>query len=311
MMPRVNDTLRPLNSNLLYALHAILTSPTLTAAALMMARSQPAMSMALRRLRDHFGDELVLYGNPRRLTAMGEALRPRVGRLLREIDDTFNLSLDFDPATAQGTVSLTAPEPIELMYLSRVVPRLLRDAPGMEVRLLPFSYGSVGQMFERGLDVAVVPDTMVDPTLGSRTLFSHDLSALVWADHPVVGGNMPLDVYQHGRHVAVFETMERSLFAERMDDPLLASRKVVARTGHHAMLPHLIIGTDLIATTSSWLAQYYVTVLPVRTMTLPHKTRPSSLVAQWQQHRHDEPMIRWTIDKLVAALDWPRGDKWR
>lgn len=307
----MNDTLRPLNSNLLYALHAILNSPTLTGAALMMARSQPAMSMALRRLRDHFGDELVLYGKPRQLTAMGEALRPRVGRLLREIDDTFNLSLEFDPATARGTVSLTAPEPIELMYLSRVVPRLLQDAPGMEVRLLPFRYGSEKRMFDHELDVAVVPEAMVDPSLASRTLFSHDLSALVWADHPVQADDIPLDVYEQGRHVAVFETMERSLFPERMNDPLLASRRIVARTGHHAMLPHLIIGTDLIATTSSWLAQYYVTVLPVRTMALPRQQCPTSLVAQWQPHRQDEPLIRWIVATLVAALDWPRGDKWR
>lgn len=310
----MNDTLRtlrPLNSNLLYALHAILSSPTLTGAALVMARSQPAMSMALRQLRNHFGDELVLYGNPRRLTAIGEALRPRVARLLREIDDTFNLSLDFDPATARGTVSLTAPEPIELMYLSRVVPRLLQDAPGMEVRMLPFSYGSTERMFDQGVDVAVVPEAMVDPALGSRTLFSHSLSALVWADHREQAIGMPLEVYNQGRHVAVFEAMEQSLFDDQMDAPLLASRRIVARTGHHAMLPHLIIGTDLIATTSSWLAQYFATVLPVRTMSLPCEQRPSALVAQWQSHRRDEPLIRWVVDTLVAALDWPRGDKWR
>jgi DNA-binding transcriptional LysR family regulator len=307
----VNDTLRPLNSNLLYALHAILNSVTLTGAALMMARSQPAMSMALRRLRDHFDDELVLYGNPRRLTAMGEALRPRVARLLREIDDTFNLSLNFDPATATGTLSLTAPEPIELMYLSRVVPRMLEEAPGIEVRMLPFRYGAPQQLFDGGLDVAVVPEAMADPSLGSRTLFSHNLSALVWAEHPVQWPDMPLDVYEQGRHVAVFEEMERSLFAQEMDAPLLASRRIVARTGHHAMLPHLIIGTDWIATTSSWLAQYYTTVLPVRTMALPRQQRSSSLVAQWQPHRQNEPLICWTIAKLVAALDWPRGDKWR
>ncbi|MDE0880731.1 MAG: LysR family transcriptional regulator [Sphingomonas bacterium] len=307
----MNDTLRPLNVNSLYALHAILNSPTLTGAALMMARSQPAMSMALRRLREHFGDELVLYGKPRRLTAMGEALQPRVGRLLREIDDTFNLSLDFDPATARGAVSLTAPEPIELMYLSRVVPRLLQDAPGIEVRMLPFRYGSEKLMFEQGLDVAVVPEGMVDPSLASRTLFNHDLSALVWANHPVQASEMPLDVYEQGRHVAVFDAMERSLFAELMDDSLLASRRIVARTGLHAMLPHLIIGTDLIATTSSWLAQYYVTVLPLRTMALPRPRYSSSLVAQWQPHRQDEPLIRWIVATLIAALDWPRGDKWR
>lgn len=304
-------TLRPLNSNLLYALHAILEAPTLTAAASMMARSQPAMSMALRRLRDHFDDELVLYGQPRRLTALGEALRPRVGRLLREIEDTFNLSLDFDPATARCTVALTAPEPIELMYLSRVVSQMMANAPGVEVRLLPFDYGSSGQLFGRGADVAVVPGAMADPSLCGRALFDHDLSSFVWQDHPIRGWNMPRGVYEAGRHVAVFEEMERFLFPERMDEALLVQRRVVARTGRYAMLPHLVIGTDLIATTSSWLAQYYASVLPVRVMSLPITRRSSQLVAQWQPHRRDEPVIRWIVDMLVAALDWPRGDQWR
>lgn len=307
----MNDTLRPLNINLLYSLHAILTAPTLTGAALMMARSQPAMSMALRQLRNHFGDQLVLYGKSHGLTAMGEALRPRVGRLLREIDDTFNLKLDFEPATARGTVSLTAPEPVELMFLSRVVPRLLQDAPGIEVRLIPFLYSSAAKMFERGVDVAVVPAAIADPALGSRKLFDHSLSALVWKDHPTVSSDMSAEIYRQSRHVAVFKEMEQPLFPEGLDDELLASRRIVARTAHHAMLPYLIIGTDLIATTSSWLAQDLATALPVRALRLPVERRSSPIFAQWQLHRQDEPLIRWTIGKLVAALDWPRGNQWR
>lgn len=303
-------TLRPLNSNLLYALHAILEAPTLTAASLMMARSQPAMSMALRRLRDHFDDELVLYGHPRRLSALGEALRPRVARLLREIEDTFNLSLDFEPATAHCVVTLTAPEPIELMYLSRVVPRLMREAPNVEVRLLPFTYGSTERLFDRGVDVAVVPESMVAPTLASRTLFDHDLTGLVWRDHPI-GDTVTAAGYANARHVALFEEIERALFADRRDDPLLMRRRVVARTGHYAMLPQLVIGTDLIASTSSWLAQYYASIMPVRLVSLPIERRPAQLVAQWQPHRSQEPLINWILGLLVGALDWPRGDKWR
>ena len=63
--------LRRLNINLLYALDALLHEPSLTAAAHSIAISQPAMSMKLRQLRELFGDELVVFGERRQLTALG------------------------------------------------------------------------------------------------------------------------------------------------------------------------------------------------------------------------------------------------
>ena len=59
---RDQTRLRRLNINLLYALNALLHSPSLTAAAHSIALSQPALSAKLRQLREHFKDELVIYG---------------------------------------------------------------------------------------------------------------------------------------------------------------------------------------------------------------------------------------------------------
>lgn len=79
---------RCLNLNLLYSLDAILQAPTLTDAGRMISLTQSAMSMALRRLRDQFGDDLVVYGTgPKRLTAPCESLRPLTSRVLREAHD--------------------------------------------------------------------------------------------------------------------------------------------------------------------------------------------------------------------------------
>jgi DNA-binding transcriptional LysR family regulator len=296
--------LRRLNANLLYALYAVLEMPTLTEAAHKMALTQPAMSMSLRRLRDHFGDDLVIYGPNKQLTALGDALRPRVGRLLREIDDTFHLSLEFDPASAKGTVTLSAPEAIELMFLSQVVPRILLEAPGLEIQLLPFEYGSVGRLFERGVDVAIVPDAMADDGFCSRPLFDHDLTGLVCRNFPISGNQLSREDYLQGRHAALFDTIEQAMFALREPDDLLRQRNIVVRTGHYSMLPHLIINSDLIVTTSNWLAQYYAAVLPVRLVSLPVSCQPSTLVSQWQRHRMNDPKIRWVVETLFKSVYW-------
>ncbi|MQP66909.1 LysR family transcriptional regulator [Niveispirillum sp. SYP-B3756] len=298
--------LRRLNANLLYALYAVLEMPTLTEAAQKMALTQPAMSMALRRLRDHFGDELVIYGPTRQLTALGTALRPRVGRLLREIDDTFHLSLDFEPTQAKGSVILTAPEAIELLFLSVVVEKILQTAPGLDIQLIPFEYGRTDRLFERGADVAIVPVTMADGEFCSQPLFDHGLSGLVCRNFPIPtpGGNISRETYLAGRHAALFDTIDQAMFAMHEPDDLFRQRRIVVRTAHYSMLPRLVMNSDLIVTTSDWLAQYYANELPVKVVTLPVIKKPTTMVAQWQRHRMNEPKIRWIIDILFTSISW-------
>lgn len=294
--------LRRLNINLLYALDAVLRSPTLTAAAHAITLSQPAMSAKLRQLREHFGDELVVYGDGRRLTALGEALRARTGRLLREVDDTFNLTLDFDPATATQTVKIAAPEAIELMFLARVIPDLRARAPGLTIRMLPFLHGSTQRLFDAGVDLAIVPDAMVDPGLCAEPLFRHRLTGLVCSRHPYAGRVMPEEAYLAAQHAAVSEDVEKALFGEYDSGHVLARRHVAVRTSLYSMLPLLALNSDLVVTTSDWFAQHNASILPMTLVSLPFLNISSQAVAQWQPYRAREPMIQWLVEEL--KLGW-------
>lgn len=295
--------LRRLNLNLLYALDAILRGRTLTEAGRIVSLSQPAMSLALRKLREHFDDKLIVYSTSgRRLTALAEALQPRVARLLREADDTFGLTLEFDTATAHRTISIAAPEAIELLYLSQVAPAILREGPGLEIRLVPFDYRAPISMFEQGLDIAVVPESMLDPRLDCLRLFNHRLSCLVWDGHPTIGLTMTPAQYLSARHAAMFEQMEMSAALGGATSPMLSERRIVVRTGLYSALPNLIVGTDLIMTTNSWLAQYLAFHFELRSVPTPFSSTPIAIFAQWEPHRRSEPVIGWLIRQLEDAV---------
>jgi LysR family nod box-dependent transcriptional activator len=69
------------NLNLLVALDTLLHSQSLTDAAEKVNLTQSAMSMALKRLREHFNDELVIYSSgPQQFTPLAIALMPRSSR---------------------------------------------------------------------------------------------------------------------------------------------------------------------------------------------------------------------------------------
>ena len=300
--PRDRTQLRRLNTNLLYALDALLHSPSLTAAAHSIALSQPALSAKLRQLRDHFGDELVVYGDKRRLTALGEALLHRVGRVLREVDDTFNLTLDFDPATAEREITITAPEAIELMFVSRIIPDIRAAAPNIRINMAPFIHGSVQKLFDAGADVAIVPDVMADPSLCRQPLFEHSLSALVSRRHPMAGRRISQAEYLAARHAALSDEMEKALFGDYGPNDPRARRHIVARTSLNSMLPLLAVGSDLVVTTSGWFAQYNAAILPLTVVDLDFARPTSALIAQWQPYRGREPVIQWLVAELARGV---------
>lgn len=296
--------LRRLNLNLLHALGAILRAPTLTEAGRMISLSQPAMSMALRRLRDNFDDPLVVYGHGgRRLTALGEALAPRVMRIMREAGDVLDLRLAFDPATADRIFSIAVAQDIELMLLRIVVPRLLEQGPGLRFDLVPLGDGPVQSLFERGVDIAILPERMADPVLPMQRLFELSQSAIVCRDHPRFGVRMTASDYLDARHVALFEAMEHADHRAGHRD-ILTRRDVVVRTSSCAMLPALVERTDLVATMNAWLAQSYAATMPVRVVEVDATFPVTPMAAQWPSHLDGAPHIAWLIDALRDGVMW-------
>ena len=81
-------TLRTLDLNLLKVLDALIVQRNVTRAAQTLGRSQPALSNALRRLRDLLGDELFVRGaHGMVLTPRAQAMRQRSREVLALVEN--------------------------------------------------------------------------------------------------------------------------------------------------------------------------------------------------------------------------------
>jgi DNA-binding transcriptional LysR family regulator len=98
-----------LDLNLLVALDALLTEKSVSLAADRLCLSQSATSSALGRLRDYFGDELlVVRGRQMVLTARAESLVEPVRAVLEQVRSTIAVAPQFDPATADRQIRIMA-----------------------------------------------------------------------------------------------------------------------------------------------------------------------------------------------------------
>ncbi len=105
------------NLNLLVALDTLLHSHSLTDAAEKVCLTQSAMSMALKRLREHFNDELVIYSSgQQQFTPLATALMPRVRDVVLACRETIKFRQTFDPQEANDSFRIATTDLSELTF---------------------------------------------------------------------------------------------------------------------------------------------------------------------------------------------------
>ncbi|KAF1053390.1 MAG: HTH-type transcriptional regulator LeuO [Stenotrophomonas maltophilia] len=123
--------------NLLKLLDALLNERSVTRAGARLGLSQPAASRALGRLRQQFGDPLLIRG-PHGLepTPRALALKDAVAQLLEDARALVE-PREFDPHLAQGSVRIASVDHLARLLMPRLLGRLEQQAPRLLVEMPP------------------------------------------------------------------------------------------------------------------------------------------------------------------------------
>ncbi len=151
--------LQRLDLNLLRVFVAVHTHGSVTAAAVAMHLSQPAVSNALARLRKDLGDELFTrQGMGLQPTAFALRLAPKVRAALAALTDALMDEPAFDPATAKRTFRLAMTDAGHSVFLPQLG-QAVRDAPGIQLHSFPLAFdGSIAHALGEGqMDLVIGP----------------------------------------------------------------------------------------------------------------------------------------------------------
>lgn len=199
---------RNLDLNLLRIFDEVMAERSLTRAAHKLALTQPAVSNAMRRLRERLGEDLMrrdgqgLTPTPRAL-----ALWPQVRTALAQLEQSLNPG-EFEPAHADATFVLAMADATAAELMPGLVDILEREAPGVSMRVLPLSTRNPSAMLEQELiDVAVgyfpaLLAALNAPTpvegghaLQHQRLFDGQYVCVMRQDHPLATQALDLDTF--------------------------------------------------------------------------------------------------------------------
>lgn len=281
--------------NLLVALDALLDTRSVTRASERLHIGASATSSALGRLREYFGDELLMQvGRRMELTPLGRSLAQPVREILLTVQSTVVARLEFDPAQARRNFVIRASDYLTTVLLIDVVQRLQREAPGITLHIANMT-DDVPERLDRGeVDFVIYPSVSVNPAHPSQALFEETFSCVVWTGNPLVGETLSPEQFQRMGHVAATFGDSRSVsFESLVMANLGVSRSIEVTTTNFNTLPQLVIGTTRIATVHTRLAQIYANYLPLRLLPLPMDLPPLVEVMQWHAINNSDPAHVW------------------
>ena len=130
---------RTLDLNLLRVFDEVMAERSLTRAARNLSLTQPAVSNALRRLRETLGDELVQRsGQGMAPTPRAVAIWPAVRDALQQLQESL-IPNAFVPAQAKVTFVLAMADATAASLIPGMNDILEREAPGVALRVIPLT----------------------------------------------------------------------------------------------------------------------------------------------------------------------------
>ena len=153
--------------NLLKVFDEVMAERSLTRAAKRLALTQPAVSNALRRLREALGDELLVRkGHSLQPSVRALELWPIVREALRSLQSSLAPSV-FDPEHADNAFVLAMADATAAELMPGLVAVLGKEAPGVSLRVLPLTTRDPRKLLDDGqADLAIghFPAALADLT---------------------------------------------------------------------------------------------------------------------------------------------------
>ncbi len=279
--------------NLLVALDALLMERNVTRAAARIGLTQSAMSHKLRRLRELFGDDLLVGGRHGMVpTERANELVGPVRRGLLELHAAVRSSASFEPAAAKRDFTIISSDYADFVILGRVLETLAEQAPGIGVRICPPTDDSA-LMLEDGRADLVMGEALEGSGLKQRSVFEETFIVILRKGHPILkDGPLTLEKYLQLRHVLVSRDEGPGLVDVALAEQGL-TRRVVLRTPYFVGVPFMIARSELVATMPRGLAEEAATFAALELLPPPLALPSFRIMMTWHERAHRDPAHRW------------------
>ncbi len=295
--------------NLLIALDALLDEGSVLGAARRMNLSAPAMSRTLGRIREAFGDAILVRAGRRMVpTPRAIELRGRVGDVIAEARLLMRPEGHADPSTFVRGFTIRASDYVAGVFGATLQAIAAQEAPQITIRFADQGKEDVMAMRDGRIDLDIGVLGGIGPEIRVQTLLRDRFVAVVRAGHPLLKGRITVRRFAAATHVSA---SRRGLSRGPIDDALAEQgytrdvRFVVP--GFHAAM-FTAAASDIVAAVPLAVATTAIRLgLKVRVLELPVSTPAVAIAQAWHPRFDKDAGHRWLRLAVRRALTAQRG----
>ena len=292
--------------NLFVVLEAIYREGNLTRAGRQLKLTQPAMSHALKRLRELLKDPLFIREGANMVpTPFSRNMINDVRQALQILEVNLYEDRSFDPAHTRRSFQIGFWEIMEAMILPQLSRAMARAAPEISITTLRVKRREIENELASGsLDLVLdIPITMSD-SIRQTPLFSDRVVVMARAGHPAISGELDLDTYLKQDHILV---SSRRLGPSLVDAELNRKgrkRRIVLRCQHYFAACRVVSETDMLLTIPEHYAQLLNSRFNHRLYPFPLKSlQQLEIHMYWHESAENDPPNRWLREQIKKAVD--------
>lgn len=294
---------RTLDPYLLRVFCLLVAERNVSRVAVRLNQSQPAISAALKTLREMFGDRLLVREKDGMVpTERALQLVEHARRALDEIDKLTGEAEAFSPIDSRQTFRVGAPEYLAPLFMASVSERFRREAPNASliVESMGPSFDFEKALAEGALDIVIGNWPEPPERMRMSVLLEDEIVCMVSARHPAARRGLSERQYLAAVHVV---PLPHSMSQRGLIDMHLAGMRVArdARIVVQSfyLAPFLLPGSDLVFTTTRHFARFYANLLPLTILASPIAFPPMRFYQLWHDRTQDSESHRW-LRRLLA-----------
>jgi len=298
--------LERIDLHLIRVLHTVLTEGSVSRAALRLGMHQPAVSAALKRLRELAGDPLLVrHGAQMVATDAGRRMIEPAASILRTAETLFTEAQRFDPRTSTQRFHIAASDYLDPLFLPHLVADIQRQAPltRVEIHALTGEADYRAQLAQGEIDLVIGNWLQPPDELHMAHLFSDEVVSLVSHRHPAARRGWSEADWLEAEHIAPTPNYPgaRGIIDQILDERGL-QRRIAVRCAYFGLIPQMVADSLLVLTTGRQYCERYASQLPLTILPCPVAMPPLLYYMLWHTRSQHANAARWLRERTRQVI---------